>query len=265
MEINKGMSFAILAAASILLTAACSSGDTATTSDEQTAEAADTEQVLNNYFTGFATNDIDDMEAMLKNSAPGSPAFLYGRNQIATQRAAESANQSFPASTATVSGDTVTLIEDLPAEATEAERQEATTTFQDFAFASDGKLETWTSDPGGPLAPRIKAQSGRGSSGGVTIKATTSYVNNGGNLAVTYSVRNKAKSKAQVTPDGYINPDRRQVDIATFTGSLDVAPGAFADERASIENGKTGGKMLFSVYITGSTVPPTTITVPVAK
>lgn len=255
----------ITAAVAIAALGGCSSGGSTTPESATSDNPADTEQVLTNYFNAFATNDIDDMGAMLKNAAPGSPAFLYARNQIATQRAAESANQSYPPDTVTVSGDTVTLVQDIPEDATDKERQDATMTYKEFSFAPDGKLDSWTADPGGPLAPRIKAQSGKGSAGGITIKASTSYINGDGNLAVTYTVKNKAKAKAQISPDGYVNPDRRQVDIATFTGSLDVSPGSFADERALIENGKPGGKMLFNVYVTGSTVPAPTITVPVAK
>lgn len=266
MTLNRIGSISALGLAGLLTLTACSSGDSSgTTASTAAGEGVDSEQVLTNYFNAFASNDIDDMTAMVRNAAAGSPAFLYARNQIATQRAAESANQAYPPSTVTVSGDTVTLVEDIPADATEEEKQDATTTYKEFTFAQDGKLESWTSDPGGPLAPRVQAQSGRGSTGRLTIKATTSYVNNAGNLAVTYSVINKSKAKAQVSPDGYVNPNRRQVDVATFTGSLDVSPGAFADERASIENGKPGGKLLFNVYFTGSTVPLTTVTVPVAK
>ncbi|MEI2718263.1 MAG: hypothetical protein V9E98_14950 [Candidatus Nanopelagicales bacterium] len=269
MRTRTTVSAGVLSASMLLALAACSSGTTSTSGESAAAsgEPAGSEQVLTDYFTAFATQDSGDMKPMLKSSAPGSPAFLYARHQINGALAGESANVSSDPSEVTVSGDSVTLVDEalLDEDSSEAERQEATTVYKDFTFAPDGRLDTWTSEPGGPLAPRVKAQSGSGSSGKVTVKASTSYVTNDGDLAVTYTVRNKSNDKAQLTPDGYLNPNRRQVDVSTYTGMLDLSPGAFADERASIDNGQPGGKLIFQVYFVGSTSPMTSITVPIAK
>lgn len=253
-----------LAIVAVALAGCSSSGGSDTVG--ATSAPAESEQVLNNYFNAFATDEASEMEPMLDNAEADSPAYLYAEHQINNALADEAANQSSSASTVAVSGDEVTMIDEslLPADATEEERAEVTTTYREFEYASDGKLVTWTAEPGGSLEGRVLAQDGIGTSGKVTIKAKTSYVTNAGDLIVTYDVRNKSKDQAMVTPKGYVNADKRQVQIATGTGSLDLAPGSFATEAASMENGEPGGKMTFTVYFTGTPTPPVTITVPVS-
>jgi len=251
----------LVAAASL---GGCSSSSQDTTAAE-TPEGIDTEQVLTEYFTPFAENDPAEMEAMLEVAAADSPAYLYAEHQINNALADEAANLLPEPDQLEVTADEVTLtISGLAEDATEEEVADATTVFRDFQYSPDGKLVTWDSEPGGPLEPRILAQSGSGRSGGVRIQVQTSYETNNGDLIVTYVVRNKSKYDATVYPQGYVTPQGRQVKVSTSSGSLELAPRTFATESAAISNGKPGGKLRFDGSLDSPTYTQFKITVPVS-
>lgn len=90
-----------------------------------------------------------------------------------------------------MSGDEVTLVDGSVADtSTKEERARAPVVFKDFEFAPSGKLVSWTSQPGGPLAPRMLAQWASETVDEVTVQLKTSYVSNPGPLVITYEVRN---------------------------------------------------------------------------
>lgn len=258
---KKSLRAAFLALALTTALVGCSSA----TGSEDSAPANSTE-VLKSYFEGLASDDSAQMQAMLKYAAPDSPAQLYAEHQILNQEADEAANSgSSTPDSVTVEGDKVTITQDLPNDATDAQRKEATTVFTDFAFSPDGNIETWTAEPGGPLASRVQRQSGKGTSAGVTISAQTSYVTNSGDLVVAYEVRNATKNTVNINPRGYLNPNGRQVQVATTTGSLKLSPKASAGDAASITNGRPGGKLIFDIYSDGGSYQSSAITVPISQ
>lgn len=223
------------AACTLLLIAGCSSGS---------SNGSDHEQTLGAYFNAFGTQEASKMEPMLTAAAKGSPAYIYAEHQINAALAQESANETQEPDTITVDGDTVTQTLKLPEDATEEQKKEATNTYTDFQFSADGLLETWTSEPGGALAPRIQAQTGKATSGQVSVDLKTAYETNGGSLMVTFEVNNKSNKKANVSITGYVNPDGRQVKVATTPYSFDPAAGSFATGSGLITNGKRGGKLI---------------------
>ncbi len=262
----RGMSaIAGLGLAAVALLGGCGSSGQESTAVE-TPEGIDSEQVLTDYFTPFAGHDPAEMEAMLEVAVADSPAYLYAEHQINSSLADEAANALPEPDQLEVTADEVTITTSgLAEDATEEEVAEATTVYRDFQYSPDGKLVTWNSEPGGPLEPRILAQSGSGRSGGVRIEAQTSYETNNGDLVVTYVVRNKSKYDATVYPQGYVTPQGRQVKVATSSGSLELAPRTFATESAYVSNGTPGGKLRFEGNLDSPTYTQFKITVPVSE
>lgn len=253
------------AGAALLMMTACSSSDSGSGGSGSPAPAG-TDETLATYFNAFATNDSGEMKPMLTAAEPGSPAEWYAEHQINGVMADEAANESQPADTVTIDGGTVTYVySGLPQDATEQQRKDATQIYKDFQFAGDGKIVTWTTDPGGALQGRITKQEGRATSGKVTITAKTAYVTNTGDLSITYDVKNKSNQQATVTPKGYINPDKRQAKVQGTPYNAELSPGSFTTASGLVENGEPGGKLVFTLYVTGSTTPPVDLTVPITK
>ena len=236
-----------VAAASVVMVG-CSSGS----SSESDAPEGATE-TLQTYFDAFATQDSKDMEPMLETSEKGSPAHMYAQHQINLAVAQESAGDSGEPDYVTVEDDRVTLRSGLISEAdfeelSEEEQADVVTVFSNFEYSTDGQLQTWVSEPGGPLADRIASQNGKATIGKVNIKLVTSYLSNGDSLFITIDVLNKSGADQSVTATGYTTPDKRQVKVSSTPYNTELKPGTRADLYVVIENGEPGGKLQFDVY-----------------
>lgn len=235
-----------VATASILLVAGCSSSGEAS-GESPNSQGADNTAVLGKYFNAFATDKSSTMAPMLEASEPGSPAYLYAQHQINGATASEAAGNSAKPATVDVTDTTVTMKQDVATDATDAQIKEATNVYSSFQYSTAGLIQTWTADPGGPLAGRISAQSAKGKAGGVAVTLRTAYLTNSGDLSVTFDAKNTGSKKASLTPTGYVNPDGRQVKVVTTGGSLDLQPGSFATDALSVTAGKNGGTLIFQV------------------
>lgn len=242
---KKSYAVASVSIAAVMAVGGCSSAASPSAEPpSSTASAVNHVPVLTNYFDAFATDRAAEMAPMLTNSEPGSPAYLYAQHQINAATASESANSSPAPSTITVTQDSVTLLSQLPNEPTEQQKIDATNVYSSFEYAPSGLITAWTADPGGPLAPRISAQSSKVTSAKVTVALKTAYATNSGDLSVTFDVTNKSGKKANVTITGYINPDGRQVKVVNTPYAADPAPGSFSTSAASVVSGQRGGKLI---------------------
>lgn len=232
-----------LGAVAALALAGCSSNN-ASSGTSASPGGDDHEATLKTYFDAFATDKSTTMEPMLTASAPGSAANLYAQHQINGAIAGESAGGSADPSTVTVSGEEVTMVRQLPNDATEQQKQDATNVYKDFTYSADGLIESWVSVPGGPLAPRISAQTGTATSAKETVALKTAYETNSGALIITMEVTNKNTKKVPVSITGYITPEGRQVQVALSPSQLGPAPGTFTTAMATASNAKRGGKLI---------------------
>ncbi|MFZ1362009.1 MAG: hypothetical protein WAS05_03605 [Candidatus Nanopelagicales bacterium] len=229
---------ALMTAVALTLTA-CGGGS------DSSQSGSENEQTLSTYFNAFATNDATQMEPMLKAAEPGSPAEVYAKHQINTQVANESANETDEPDVAEIDGDTVSLHPNFSDEATDEEKKDATTIYKDFVFSSNGLIETWTTEPGGLLTPRISAQTGKATQGKVTVQLQTAYVTNSGDLYVTWSAKNSGGKAVDISVAGYVNSDGRQVQVTSTPYQTKPISGSHTETSSTIENGKLGGKLIF--------------------
>lgn len=228
---------AATASALALVVAGCSSGASNAPDEAQ-------QKVVEEYFNAFATQKSTTMEPMLKASAEGSPAHIYAQHQIGAVTAQESAGEGPEPDVVEYSSGEVKYRAKLPEDATEQEVADATSVYSGFEFSPEGQLTTWTTSDGGALASRISLQSGKAEADGVTVQLKTSYVTNGGDLALTYDVKNKGKKKVSVYMKGYQNADGREVKLTNTPSTMDPGSGAFLSGYSSVTNGKAGGTLL---------------------
>ncbi|MEI8082669.1 MAG: hypothetical protein WCI74_12575 [Actinomycetes bacterium] len=236
-----------LVAALALSAAGCSSSSSSGSSPTPTAASStsqDHSQILTTYFNAYGTRNPTTMAAMLSSAAKDSPAYVFGQHQINTSLAYLSDNIDPIPLTVTVAGDTVTTVDELPADATANERAAATSVYRDFQFSPEGLIQTWTTVPGGPLAPRIAAQSATATKSAVTVSLKTSYQTPAGGLFLTYDVSNGSTTGTSVAVVGYVNPDGRQVSSDNTPPKLSPHPAAFTTGRSHISNGIRGGQLI---------------------
>jgi hypothetical protein len=238
-------SYAAISASTVVLMAIAGCSSTPSASSDSSASAtADNTPVLKAYFDSFGTDRVSTMEPMLANSEPGSPANVYAQHQLNAATASESANNSPAPSSVVVESSKVTMQQELPKDPTDQQTAEATNTYSSFEYSPSGLITTWSTEPGGALAPRISSQASEVTSGKVTVLLNTAYATNSGDLSVTFTVRNKSGEKANVLISGYINPDGRQVKVTNTPYLADPAPRSFSTGSATIVSGKRGGKLI---------------------
>lgn len=201
-------------------------------------EAAATAETLAAYFDGLDDMSEEGAEVMMQNASPGSPAALYagfwgdgGRTPA-----------SFEASTR-IDGDTAVL------SSTAQDGTVTTTRYSQFEFDDDGLLVTWTSDPGGPLAPRIMAMNQTAERNGLSVEFSYAYESNSGDLAMPVRVVNYRADTGRVSAYTYIQPSGQQLDGRTFGANTtpffaEVEGGAFLFDTFYVEGGELGGTAL---------------------
>lgn len=205
----------------------------------------DHSQVLKQYFDAFGTDSAVAMQPTLTLVAPNSPAYLYTQYQISTNLADTVAKVPPRIWTATVTGDMVSMVQNFTRTPTKKERAQGIAIYKDFQFSPEGLIQTWTSDPGGPLAPRIAAQTATATKDNVTISLKIAYSTNLGDLYVTYEAANRSGNKATVYVRRYINPNGRPGKGWNMPfKQLHPAAGGSATGYSGSTNGQRGGYLL---------------------
>lgn len=245
----------VVIAATVLAAAGCTGdddGDTAAATPEATQESApsptpsptpteeapDTTETLTAYFDGLDDLSEEGAQVMAANASPNSPAAQYAGYWGALQR-----TPSNYESETRIEDELVVSTTTLPDGTTDS------TTFTDFEFDDEGLLVTWTSDPGGPLAPRITAMTQTTERNGLTVEFTYAYESNSGSLAMPVRVANARADTGLLSVSTYVQPSGEQLEGRT-TGEttapffVEVEGGAFLFDSIFVEGGELGGTVL---------------------
>jgi hypothetical protein len=97
---------------------------------------------------------------------------------------------------------------------TEQDGSRSTTTYTDSEFDENGLLVTWTSDPGGPLAPRIAEMDQSASRNSLTVEFSYAYESNGGAVVMPVRVVNDRADRGEVSVFTYVQPSGERLEAA---------------------------------------------------
>ncbi len=231
----------LLTISCVAVAAGCSSGEPATSTGSSSSAASanapaavDPAETIKGYFEAAGNLDFDAMEA---NAAPGSPAALYAKSRRIID----------------VDGTTATSVQTTATEAVLDWGNDSQYTFNDFQFDDTGKLVTWTTSPGGPLAPRIQEFNKTVRVGTTKIQFVGQYVANDGALVLPIRVSNPSSQQVRLAPRNYVNPNGRQLstDITQgdTTGVMEMAPKARDIGYISTsKGGKPNGRLTVYTY-----------------
>jgi hypothetical protein len=195
------------------------------------------------YMRAFSTNDPTEMQAMIRQSEPGSPARAYAIHQQASVAAFP---QQDPPDTVSVNEDTIDL------EATPNEGEPYTTTYGDFEVDPDsGRLVSFSVN-GESLDGRIVVGGQPVSSNGVTVTPVSAYRTVTGDvLNVNVEVANGTDGpfSAGAGNSSYVNADGSQVQTTYWGGPNDVQAGANAAFSIDFERSDLGGTLFYSGFL----------------
>lgn len=204
------------------------------------------------YLDAWADNDV---RRMRRESAPGAPARDFA-NYWGEVLAAGRVDTDSP---------TVNIAED---SATVRYSDGTEYWFRDFRFDPDGRLVSWTSDPGGPLAERIVGgPTIDGELGPVTVHVRQQYRNTDDDLRITMSVRNSSGRAVRVGARAYVSPGGSRTHAALGSdGRTGVVPIAGTTAQAvvvAVPDARPGGRLSLFAYVgNGKPVGETVVQLP---
>ncbi len=194
------------------------------------------------YFEAFATSRPGDMQQMLDQAVPGSPAAVYAEIQIAFASALQQEGLTPDPSRLTVTTSGIQLCTDDGAGGQDCTQFEALQT-------DGGKLAAFTVD-GIDIAERLAAGGQTARSGETTVELVGAYHSvQADSLVVALDVRNGTDQTVQLNPytAEYVTRDGRQVTAADAFAPLDLRSGASAYVALVFPAQGVGG----TVYLTG--------------
>jgi len=195
------------------LVAGCSSSQDDATSGADSPVA----QTVRTYFDATANRQFEEAAAT---SNPGSPARAYA--EFFKNQALVGIPDSEVPSTVTTSA----------SEATLTDPDGTTTSYGTFEFGPAGLLNTWTSTPGGPLAPRIDGTDIDVPLGLINVRILGQYQYGTGGLGIVVTVSNPTNEEVSLLTRSYVSPDgvQRSTEIqsGSTSGSVWLEPKATA-------------------------------------
>ncbi len=234
-----------MAAALVSLLAACSGDGPAGVDAPQSSQGpVRAGERLSAYFAAWAANEPNDM---IRNSAPGSPARSYARYWSDLLRAGR---VDAAAAQVEVRADRAIL------------RYEDGTEYvlADVATDPRGRVVTWRTDPGGPLARRIVAGPAKAVEvGPAVVVVRRQYRNSEGGLRITMAVRNTTDQTARLGLRAYVSRDGRRLPGSLgsggSTGEVAVPGRDRAAVVAAVPGARPGGSLVLYAYARDRQVP----------
>ena len=189
------------------------------------------------YLDAWADNDV---RAMRRQSAPGSPARDFAGYWGGTLAAGRVDTDS-PSVVASTDMATIRY-----SDGTEYY-------FRDFAFDRRDRLEAWTSDPGGPLAARIVGGPPvNGQLGPIVVRVRYQYRNTDDDLRITAAVINESGRAVEVGARGYVSPGGSRAKAAigseARTGIVTVPAASSRPVVIAVPDSRPGGRLSLFAY-----------------
>lgn len=245
----------------IALTAGCSGSDngpavrtdgaTPTTNSPATSTSAAPRRasdVAKRYFDAFATDRPQAMQAMLELSAPGSPAHLYARFQIASTQAETDQGGPPEPPEVQLEGDVIRLCN--PPTIQTRPGVERCSAFADFTALPGSNLLTGFTVNGKPIGDRLVQGGSTASAGGARFTLAVGYQSvQSEMLLLVVEVSNGPKKISIYGSEAtYVAANGRQVTATDSTGPFDVQPSASASVVVGFANATPGGRLILGGF-----------------